>query len=164
MAARRLILVLVVLLAISIVAAALAPDRQSGLLGEKTTDETTTESTTAPDPETSGELVTTTIEADPEAPETVRASPGDQLELQVDSARPREIQIDAYGVLEPAEPDSPALFSLLLREAGEVAIIDAESGEIVGRIVAERDDPAQGEGREGEDRPPRTGDTETEAV
>ena len=155
MAARRLILVLAVLLGISIVAAAIAPERQSSLLGEDTTEESTTEpeTTTTPDPSpSSGELVTTRIEADPEKPETIRAAPGDQLELEVSSSRPREIQIEAFGVLEPAEPDSPALFSLLLREAGELAITDAESGEILGRIVTRREEPPKPEKQGDEER------------
>jgi hypothetical protein len=155
MAARRLILVLAVLLGISIVAAAIAPERQSSLLGEDTTEESTTQpepEMTAPEAKPSGELVETRIEADPEKPETIRVAPGDQLELQVGSGRPREIEIAEFGVLEPAEPDSPARFSLLLREAGELAITDAESGEILGRIIAAEEDPPKPE-REPEEKP-----------
>lgn len=139
MAARRLILVLVVLLAISIAAAAIAPDRRGILAGDEeptgqTTD--TTQEAAEPRPAPSGELVVEKVTADPAEPETIRASPGDQLELSVDSARPIQVEIRALGLIDEATPDAPAYFNVLLRETGQLAITDADSGEIVGRIVA----------------------------
>ena len=162
MAARRLIVVLVVLLGISIAAAAIAPDRQSTLLGNPDeSEETTTQEEPPADPEEprpSGELVRATITADPEDPETVRAAPGDQIELQIEARRPVEVSIEAFGLLAPAEPDAPARFSLLLRDAGELAITDAESGVIVGRIISEAGDrrPPEdgGDGRPDEGKEP----------
>ena len=147
MAARRLILVLVVLLGISIAAAAIAPDRQTSLLGdggeetaEETTTETTTTDSTEEEPEraiaTSDAVVKRTITADAEDPETVRAEPGDQLELLVRTDRFRQLEIEALGLIEDATPDAPAAFNILLRESGAVAITDPASGKIVGRIVA----------------------------
>ncbi len=166
MAARRLIVVLVVLLAISIAAAAVAPDRRSPLLGDSDETEETTEEapSTTPEPTPSGELVEATIVADPADPETVRAGPGDQIELQVETARPREVEIEAFGLLEPAEPDAPATFSLLLREAGQLAITDAESGVIVGRIVAEPEEPDKSPPQAGDGRPQRGGSSSAEPV
>ena len=136
MAARRLVAVLVVLLAISIVAAAIAPERQSGLLGDESTSTTTT---TAPqaDPTTSGELIRTTISATAKDPEVVRARAGDQLELMVTSDAWVEIEIPDFGLLEAANPDAPAVFNLLLRRSGELPIVEAEGGAAVGRIVVE---------------------------
>lgn len=136
MAARRLIVVLLVLFGISIVAAAIAPERRSPFAtSEESTTTTTTATTPAPKP--SGELVSTTIAADAADPETVRASPGDQLELSVTSPKPLQVEIPPYGLLEEASPDAPAVFNVLLREPGAVPLTDAEGGEVIGRILVE---------------------------
>jgi hypothetical protein len=142
MAARRLVAVLVVLLAISIVAAAIAPERQSGLLGDESTSTTTT--TTAPqaDPTPSGKLIETTISAAAKDPEVVRARAGDQLEITVTSDAWVEIEIPDFGLLEAASPDAPAVFNLLLRRPGGLPIVKGEGGAEVGRIVvAARGEP-----------------------
>jgi hypothetical protein len=143
MAARRLIIVLLVLFAVSIVAAMIAPERRGPLLGDRsssstdstssTTTTTTTETTTA-DELPSGEALTARIEASPAKPESVEAFVGDQLDLNVGSERSREIEIPAFGITETAAPDAPANFNLLFREAGKLPIIDADSGELVGRL------------------------------
>ncbi len=136
MAARRLIIVLVMLFAISILAASIAPDRRGGLIGDdstSTTSETTTTTTSAPSP--SGDALTVRIDASTTDPEKVEAFVGDQLELNVGSERAREIEIAEFGVTETAAPYAPADFNLLLREAGRLAITDADTGQILGRLV-----------------------------
>lgn len=150
MAARRLIIVLLVLFAISIVAAMIAPERRGPLLGDRSsssTDSTTSTTTTtteakAPDDlPAGGEALTVRIEASESKPESVEAFVGDQLELNVGSERSREIEIPAFGEVETAAPDAPADFNLLLRDAGKLPIIDADSGALLGRIdVAEPKD------------------------
>jgi len=144
MAARRLIIVLLVLFAVSIAAAMIAPERQSSLLGDSSTSTTesttttTTRSTTTEDELPDGESLTVRLDASADEPETVEASVGDQLELVVGSERLREIEIPAFGVTEVAAPDAPANFNLLLRDPGRLAILDADSGELLGRLdVAE---------------------------
>lgn len=133
MAARRLLIVLVLLLAASIGAAALAPDRRGSLLPEESSSSTTTTSTAV---EPTGAALTERLDASPDEPETVRAEPGDQLALTVGvpDEPGRTIAIDDFGVTEFAEPEAPARFDLLLRDAGSFAITD-ERGDVVGRIV-----------------------------
>ena len=156
MAARRLIFVLVVLFAVSIVAALIAPDRRGGPIGDRSTSTseqtatpatatTTTRSTTPERSRPAGEALTVRIDASAVKPETVEAFVGDQLELNVGSERAREIEIPAFGVTEDAAPEAPANFNLLLREAGRLEILDADNGEVLGRLdVARPRDDARG--------------------
>jgi hypothetical protein len=151
MAARRLIIILLVLFGISVVAASIAPDRKGGgILGDSSTTSTTTSSastsstttTATPTPlPAGGESLTARIDASVSAPQTVKAFVGDQLDLNVGSERSRSIEIPDFGVTETAAADAPASFNLLLREPGEIAIIDAASGDIIGRLVVSK--PAQ---------------------
>ena len=145
MAARRLIIVLLVLFAVSIVAALIAPERRGPLLGDSssssTESSTTTAATTTTKPEKTtastpprGDSLTVRIDASAAKPESVEAFVGDQLELNVGSDRAREIEIPAFGVTEDAAPRAPANFNLLLREAGRLPILDADSGELLGRL------------------------------
>ena len=143
MAARRLIIVLLVLFAVSIVAALIAPERRGPLLGDgsSTSTESTTTAATATKPEWTntvtpprGDSLTVRIDASTAEPESVEAFVGDQLELIVGSTRAREIEIPAFGVTEDAVPRAPANFNLLLREAGRLPILDADSGELLGRL------------------------------
>ncbi|MCB0874893.1 MAG: hypothetical protein KDB46_01740 [Solirubrobacterales bacterium] len=164
MAARRLIIVLLVLFAVSIVAAMIAPERKGPLLGDRTSSSTTntsstttdttaarTDSTAAKEPTTrdtlpSGEALTVRIDASEKSPETVEAFVGDQLELNVGSERAREVEIPAFGVTEDAAPDAPANFNLLLREPGKLPIIDADTGVLLGRLDVEE---RRGKGQRG---------------
>jgi hypothetical protein len=134
MAARRLIIVLVVLFAISIGAALLAPDRRSSLLGSDRSSTTTTTTTTATRRLPQDEMIRERIDASAAKPESVDVMVGDQLELVVASNRARLVEIPAFGVTADAVPRAPASFNLLLREAGRVPVRDAETGALVGRI------------------------------
>ncbi len=141
MAARRLIIVLLVLFAVSIAAAMIAPERRGGLIGgsssssdSTSTSTTSTEATTTAAELPAGEAIRERIDASAQDPATVKAFVGDQLELVVASERARAIEIPAFGVTETAAPDAPAGFNLLLRESGRLAILDADSGELLGRL------------------------------
>ena len=142
MAARRLIIVLLVLFAFSIAAAMIAPDRRGGLIGgsSSSSESTTTTSTTSTEATTTaaalptGVAIRERIDASARDPETVKAVVGDQLELVVASERARAIEIPAFGVTEAAAPNAAANFNLLLRESGRLAILDADSGELLGRL------------------------------
>jgi hypothetical protein len=141
MAARRLIIVLLVLFAFSIAAAMIAPERRGGLIGgsssssdSTSTSTTSTEATTTAAELPAGEAIRERIDASAQDPATVKAFVGDQLELVVASERARAIEIPAFGVTETAASDAPAGFNLLLRESGRLAILDADSGELLGRL------------------------------
>jgi hypothetical protein len=150
MAARRLIIVLVVLFAISIAAAMIAPDRRGTLLGDRsertsTTTTTMASTTTAADRLPRGEAVSGRIDASAASPESVEARVGDQLDLEVASERARLVEVPAFGVIEDAVPEAPATFNLLLREAGTLPVRDAETDALLGRIeVSERRNRAAG--------------------
>lgn len=140
MAARRLIIVLLVLFAFSIAAAMIAPERRGGLIGGSSSSSESTTTTSMPTSTTTttelpaGEAIRERIDASAQDPATVKAFVGDQLELVVASERARAIEIPAFGVTETAAPDAPAGFNLLLRESGRLAILDADSGELLGRL------------------------------
>ena len=143
MAARRLIIVLLVLFGISVAAAAIAPDRQGGLIGASDSDSTSTSSSsttsTSPAPTTAaGETLTARIDASSARPETVEGFVGDQLELSVRSRNGQVIEIGEYGVTDFAAPNAPATFDLLLREPGRFPITDGDNGRIVGRLVVHK--------------------------
>ena len=131
---------LVVLLAVSIVAAAIAPDRRSDLLrgGEETTEPEPAAAPEPPSPAPSGEVLTRTIVASPMSPETVDATLGDQLSLRVEVGDTTEVQIEPLGMIETASPDDPALFELLLREPGALPVTTTGDGKIIGRILVEK--------------------------
>ena len=141
MAARRLIIVLLVLFGISVAAAAIAPDRKGGLIGASDSDSTSTSTTsTAPDSSApaaaSGTTLTASVDASSARPETVEGFAGDQLDLAVTSREKGQlIEIAEFGVTEFAAPNAPAEFDLLLREPGRFPITDGDSGRIVGRLV-----------------------------
>ena len=159
MAARRLIIVLLVLFGISVAAAAIAPDRQGGLIGASDSDSTSTSSSSttsaSPAPTTAaGETLTVRIDASSARPETLEGFVGDQLELSVRSRNGQVIEIGEYGVTDFAAPNAPATFDLLLREPGRFPITDGDNGRVVGRLVvhkpAKHDNGDIGGGNNGE--------------
>ena len=142
MAARRLVLVMLVLLLVSSLAAALAPVRP----GDSTTSSsaTTTSSTEPATPAAEGRLVRAVIDADAKRPGTVRAAPGDQLQLRVDSRRVATVDIPGLGTAESVAPLAPARFDLLLIDPGEFAVKLLESGRRIGTLeVSPRARPAR---------------------
>lgn len=138
MAARRLIIVLLVLFGISVIAASIAPDRKGGQLLDSPDSSTTTRTTAPPPPEATGASLTARIRASAEDPETVEGFAGDQLALSVASDRAIQLEIAAFGITETAAEDAPADFDLLLRDPGSYAITDVDTGKVVGRLVVER--------------------------
>jgi hypothetical protein len=164
-AARRLIAVLLVLLAASVVVAAIAPDRRSplGIDGEEETqseEEAAAEAPKPGPPSASGERVARTLRASAERPPTIRADPGDQLSLSVAVRAPTELEIVPLGRLETASADDPALFELLLREPGRLSVTDAESEQVLGRVAVgplTDEEPAAEPGEEDERRGERPG-------
>ena len=130
MAARRLIVILVLLLGASVLAASLAPNRTRPVPPSSSTTTATTEPR-APVP--TGESLQARINASTRRPETVVAFVGDQLQLDIGSDPGRTIMIEPLGLAGFAGPDSPAHFNLLLGDPGTVPITDGE-GNVVGRL------------------------------
>jgi hypothetical protein len=132
-AARRLLIVMLVLLGVSTVAAALVPVDRDALR-----DESTTTSTRADKRTPTGALVEASIGAGAPKLKAVRMQVGDQLQLRVTSPQAHEVEIPALDELEDVDPDAPATFDLLLFDEGTYNVRLVESGRRIGRIVVER--------------------------
>ena len=143
MAARRLLIVMLILLGFATLAAALVPTRP---VGDQTTATTTTEptETEAPDLLPRGEGLAVGIEVGGEEVPVVPIKLGDQLELTIRSQRTDLLEIPALGLVEPVSPGTPARFNLLPRDAGSYGIRFIERDRVVARIEVEERTPAKG--------------------
>jgi hypothetical protein len=146
MAARRLLIVMLILLGLSTLAAALVPQR--ALRNGTTSDTTTTQSSpTTPSPITDvlPPVAEITV-GGKKFPVVAPVHVGDQLTLLVRSRRPRQISIPEFGLIGFATRDTPARFELLPTTPGTFGILfaarhvigegvgAAASGKVVGRI------------------------------
>jgi len=147
MAARRLLIVMLILLGLSTLAAALVPQhalRRNATTGTTTTQPTQSTTTTPAVPP--GRALSATIKVG-EKQIPVVAGPvcvdkrcgepihvGDQLSLQVFSSRQTILEIPAFGFVGVASHNSPALFNLLFREPTTVGIVDTKTGQPAARI------------------------------
>ena len=144
MAARRLLIVMLILLGLSTLAAALVPQRA---LRNGTTAGTTTTPTTPSLPITDvlPPVAEITV-GGKKFPVVAPVHVGDQLTLLVRSRRPREISIPEFGLIGFATRATPARFELLPTTPGTFGILfaarhvigegveAAASGKVVGRI------------------------------
>jgi hypothetical protein len=132
MAARRLILAMLVLLVLSTILATLVP-----VDPERLRDETTSSSTAepAPPPPPAGELVERRISADAPASKRIDLARGDQLDLTVTSAKVADrVEIPGFGDSDFVDPDFPAHFNLLALEAGSFPVRLEEADRVIARI------------------------------
>jgi hypothetical protein len=146
MAARRLLIVMLVLLGLSTLAAALVPQHslRNGTTASTTTTRPTTTATAKPRPGRS--LSVEILVGGKKVP--VVASPlckarkprceplhvGDQLSLQVLSKKQAELEIPTFGLLGVATANAPALFQLLPREPGTIGILFTSPREVAARV------------------------------
>jgi hypothetical protein len=147
MAARRLLIVMLVLLGLSTLAAALVPQHalRDGTTGSTTTTRPT-ESTTTPEPPAGRSLSVEIRVGGKKVPVVAaplckarkpRCEPlhvGDQLSLQVLSRNQSELEIPAFGLIGVATDNSPALFQLLPREPGTIGVLFTSPREVAARI------------------------------
>lgn len=146
MAARRLLIVMLILLGVSTLAAALVP--QHGLRSGTTTGTTTTaaETTTTPAPPPGRSLMVKITVGGKKVPvvaaplckkRSPRCEPlhvGDQLSLEVLSKTNSELSIPAFGLIGVASPNSPALFQLLPMEPGTIGVLFTSPRRVAARI------------------------------
>lgn len=144
MAARRLIMAMLVLLVLSTILAALIPVERDRLRDDSST--TTTTEATKP----TGQLVRRSIGADDATPERIELSLGDQLELTVESPKlADQVEIPAFGQLADVDPDFPARFDLLVLETGTFPVRLVEAGRVIARIdVSAQDSRPRGADQE----------------
>ena len=148
MAARRLLIVMLVLLGLSTLAAALVPQRS---LRDGTTTATTTKrpaptATVTPPP---GRTLAAEIKVGTKKGPPVIAGPvcvegktkcgppfhvGDQITLLVRSTFPTQLEIRQFGLISFATPQAPARFELLPGEPGRYGILYAPSGKVAARL------------------------------
>jgi hypothetical protein len=146
MAARRLLIVMLVLLGLSTLAAALVPQRT---LRRETTTATTTQPTptaTVAQPAGRSLLAKVTVGGPKDvvvggpvcaAARKPRCEPihvGDQLTLLVRSRVPAQLEIRQFGLISFASPEAPARFELLPNEPGTYGILYAQSGDVAARL------------------------------
>jgi hypothetical protein len=140
MAARRLLIVMLVLLGLSTLAAALVPQRT---LDDETTTGTTTQTapaTTTPDAPGTVPPVAEIRVGGKKFP-VVPVKVGDQFTLLVLSRRPREIAIPEFGLVGFATADTPARFELLTETPGTFGIVFTASGKAAARIEVSEPQP-----------------------
>ncbi len=140
MAARRLIVVMLVLLGLSTLVAALVPAPQPSGGGPG--------GGTGPAPGTgpgrgqdgaaprAGGTVAARITVSAAAPETVKVKPGQRLVLLVVGPIGEDISIPAFGLTETMTPSAPARFDLIVDRAGIFPIRAYGTDGPVGRIAA----------------------------
>jgi hypothetical protein len=134
MAARRLLIVMLVLLGLSTLAAALIP--QSGPREGETTESTTqpTTTTTAARPAPAYVPPTKITVGGKKFPIVSPVHVGDQFTLLVRSRVPAEIEIPEFGQLAFAAPNSPARFELLASAPGTFGVLFASTGKVAAQI------------------------------
>ena len=136
MLARRLLLLIAVLLVAGAFASAIAPrdttrnDRTARTGG-------TTASTPAPAP-TAGSTGLT-VEAELPGPaggktKTVRARVGDLIDLTVRAPGPDTVSIEGYDEIQPADADNPARFSFFADQEGAFDVTLQQAGTVAGRL------------------------------
>ncbi len=137
MVARRLLIIMLILVGISTILPALVPP--------PATREDTSQTTITSDPPATaadGRLVRRTLNADVSRPTVVKLALGDQLSLKVTSRRFAEISIPKLGLLADAAPGSPARFDILAEEEGGFAVERRPKARLAVLQVRERESPA----------------------
>lgn len=152
MAARRLLIVMLILLGLSTLAAALLP---SQALEEDTTGSTSTTEATETTPTDTvprgRKLAQQRIKVGGKRIPVVscpaglrrakRCKPieaGDQLSLVVSSRKADQLEMPAFGLVDSVGPDEPARFEILVTSPGSYKIRFVSTGRIAARIVVEK--------------------------
>jgi hypothetical protein len=158
MAARRLLIVMLILLGLSTLAAALVP--QHSLRGGTTSDTTTTQPTaTAPTEASPAFVPPTKITVGGKKFPVVSPLPvGEQLVLLVRSRFPTQLDIPEFGQVGFATPEAPARFALLPTEPGTFGILFAPGGKVAAqiRVVAPEKKKQKGKRQNGKKRKPKS--------
>ena len=138
MAARRLLILMLVLLVASTLAATLISPQAEH---EETTsrgDRTSAERGRGGTQRQLGNRVSKTIDASAKGVERIRLRLGDQLALTVRSAIADQVEIPALGLLADVDPDAPARFDILAQTRGEFEVRLLDARRTVGGITVRR--------------------------
>jgi hypothetical protein len=124
---------MLVLLAISTLAAALIPPPSRRATSTQQGTDATTQPLT-PAPAGGGELVHARIEVGNAPAQTIAIERGDQLVLEVLAPFGDDIEIPAFGVTDTVDPFAPAYFDLFANRRGTYPVRAVDAGRVVGRI------------------------------
>ena len=149
MAARRLVVVMLVLLAISTLATALLPGPEKR--------RTTTDAAPGrkqpvkvpPRPTAAPLLLAARMQASGRQPKTLRIERGDQLRLDVRAPFGADVEIPGFGLTSTVTPSAAAQFDLLATSSGAFAVRIVDPAQLVGRVLVAK----PGGGRCGVSRP-----------
>jgi hypothetical protein len=136
MAARRLLIVMLVLLGLSTLAAALVPQHslRGGAASNTTTAQTQPPTTTQAEI-SSAFLPPTRIKVGGRKfPIVSPVKVGEQLVLLVGSRSPTQLEIPEFGQVGFAAPNAPARFELLATTPGTFGILFAPSGKVAAQV------------------------------
>lgn len=134
MAARRLLIVMLILLGLSTLAAALIPQRTLRNGTGSTTQTTTTTTNTPTNPASSYIRPTKIVVGGKNFPIVSPVHVGEQFMLLVKSESPAQISIPEFGQLGFTAPGAPARFELLATAPGRFGILFASTGNVAGQI------------------------------
>jgi hypothetical protein len=153
--ARRLLILLLVLLGISTLAAALAPVKSPQ---DKTTTTTTTPTVTTPSPPPakSAGLFKYPLDANSGNVKVVELYAGEELLLTVKWKHYGQVSIPKLGQIEPVSPGFAAKFDLYLSQPGTYAVRLLPQNRLVGRLrVSPGARPGRDRGKASAHRGPR---------
>lgn len=138
MAARRLVVVMLVLLGISTLAAALLPPPEGKKPASPEHPKPSKEKRTAqaaPRSTDTGLLLVARMQVSERRPKTARIERGDELRLEVVAPFGADIEIPGFGLTSPVTPFAPAQFDLLATQPGTFPVRVVESGQLAGRLL-----------------------------
>ena len=136
MAARRLVIVMLVLLGLSTLAAAfIHPPARNGTpttIGRQKPPPSSNPAATG----SAGRLVTAAFRISNAKPKTVSVSPGDELRLAVSGPFGDSIEIPGFGLTETMSLYAPAHFDLIVDRPGRFAVRAVDAGLLAGWILS----------------------------
>jgi hypothetical protein len=140
MAARRLVIVMLVLLCVSTLAAALVPAPESDETPAGGTDTVSEEpargggATGVETDAAEARVLRRRVRVGSERPPLIRVRPGDELRLSVSGRVGQEISIPAFGLVETLAPYAPAQFDLIVDREGTFPVRAEGSSHPIARI------------------------------
>lgn len=141
MAARRILILFVVLMGLGVLASSIAP--RGGVPGGPGTTPTT-QTRTTPTIEQPPSPPTNLVKADVQAPdaadrafrpERIKAAQGDRVVLLVRATFEDQVQVDGYDLIEPVSQFAPAAFDFIADQAGSFDVRLLGADRIVARLV-----------------------------
>ena len=142
MAARRLVVLLVVLLGLATAIAALAPTPAQRKQTSTAANATGTTGSGSPrslidpaqKPVVNPGTVRAHVEVSNRPPKTIRVAPGDRLVLSVGASYGADVEIPAFGLTGTFTPYAPAVFDLIVLHPGTFPVRTVRSGRVVALI------------------------------